>query len=87
MAVQDHAPPGGEVQLANAVVFRALPQVFSLHQLQEPEAQEEEAEEAQDYQGRAGEGPARLFLLLRGYQAAESAFQEPVSEKALGLRA
>ena len=67
LVVQNHAPPGRQVLEANPVVFRTLPHLLPLQQLQEPEAQKEDPEEAQDDQGGAGEGPAEALLFFRGH--------------------
>ena len=84
--VQDFAPPGGQVLLAEAVLFRTLLQVLPLHQLQEPEAQEQEGKEAEDDQGHDGKVAPYPFLFLRGHGAAAGTSQESKTPEALFFR-
>ncbi len=76
VVVQNHAPPGGQILEADAIVLRTLLHLIPLHQLQEPETQKQDPKEAQDDKGGAGEGAADAVLFFRVHHPAGGAFPE-----------
>src|SRR5208337_2000208 len=68
--------PGGQVYEADAVLFRALAQVFTLHQLQKPEAQEQEGKEGKDDEGHRRKMAPHPLLFIQGHGAAGGNSQE-----------